>query len=377
MFRIATALYCVILCTSTFADQTSALIAQQMDQPFELTLKDTPLPQALKQIGNATGVRIDPTESVYNLLPYGDQTTINAKISNQSLRQALDAIARKLGLTFVLKDDHVELRPLPPLARIGRRATMDELAMLDKLTTTPLGLNNEHPKLPALLEAIDQKLVETKSSYAVENRLGERFNDRQITIARNATLMDALEAIPQQTEGTWLPWEKSITVVRKEEQIRSQLNKTISVRWDSVDIEQVLQELSQRSGVPFAFEAGAVQRVPIEFRKVRLILQEVPIKQALETISSVTGLGYSVTEEGIYIWNAAINSPQARDPVMAFMKLSDGTQLLLPQSKVPPDVKEYLNAKINAEVERLRKQMKDEGFKPTSQPTTRPEKEDL
>ena len=71
-----------------------------VDQPFELTLKDTPLPQALKQIGNATGVRIEPTESVYNLLPWGEQTTINAKISNQSLRDALTAGQNEFGIGF-------------------------------------------------------------------------------------------------------------------------------------------------------------------------------------------------------------------------------------------------------------------------------------
>jgi hypothetical protein len=51
--------------------------------------------------------------------------------------------------------------------------------------------------------------------------------------------------------------------------------------------------------------------------------------------------------------------------------------LLLPQSKVPPDVKEYLNQRINNEIDRLRQQMKDEGFKPTSQPATHPAREDL
>ena len=375
------------LCSSVFicgsislparAEQTSALINQQLDQPFQLSLRNDPLPQALKKIGNETGVRIDPTESVYNLLPWGEQTTINATIANQSLRDALTAIARKLGLMFVLKDDYVELRPVPALARLGRRATLSELDVLDKLSSTPLNLGSEKPKLPALLEAVDQKLVEGKSPFAIENRLGDRFNDRVITVNRNATLSDALEAIAQQTEGTWYPWEKSIVVVPKEEQIRNQLNKTISVRWDSVDIEQVLQELSQRSGVPFSFEAGAVQRVPVEFRKVRLFLQEVPIKQALETINSVTGLGYSVTEDGVYIWNAAVSSPAARDPIMAMIQLKDGSMLLLPQSKVPADVKEYLNQRINNEIDRLRQQMKEEGFKPTSQPATHPAKEDL
>jgi len=368
----------LLLCSlSAGAEETSALINQQLDQPFELTLQDKPLPDALKEIGNKTGVRIDPTESVYALLPWGEQTTINAKIANQSLRDALTAITRKLGLMFVLKDDYIELRPVPALARLGRRATLSELEVLAKLAETPLAMGTEKPKLPAMLQAIDQKLVETKSPFAIENRLGDRFNDRVITINRNATLSEALEAIPQQTEGTWYPWEKSIVIVTKEEQIRNQLNKTITVRWDSVDLEQVLQELSQRAGVPFSFEAGAIQRVPPEYRKVRLVLQEVPIKQALETINSVTGLGYSVTEDGVYIWNAAVASPQARDPIMAMIQLKDGSMLLLPQSKVPPDVKQYLDAKMSGEIDRLRQQMKDEGFVPTSQPATHPAKEDL
>lgn len=374
---ICGSIFLALIPSAVHAQQTSALINQQLDQPFELTLKDTPLPDALKQIGNATGVRIDPTDSVYNLLPWGEQTTINAKIANQSLRQALDAIARKLGLMFVLKEDYVELRPVPALARLGRRATMQELGVLDTLSATALSSNSDTMKIPALLDTIDQKLVELKSPFAIENRLGDRFNDRQISLGRNATLISALESISQQTEGTWYPWEKSIVIVPKEEQIRNQLNKTISVRWDSVDIEQVLQELSQRSSVPFSFEAGAVQRVPVEYRKVRLFLQEVPIKQALETLSSVTGLGYSVTEDGVYIWNAAVTSPAARDPVMAMIQLGNGMQLLVPQSKIPPDVREYLNQKTNSEIDRLRKQMKDEGFVPTSQPATHPAREDL
>src|SRR3954470_3184886 len=188
---------------SVHAEQTSALINQQLDQPFELTLKDSPLPEALKKIGNATGVRIDPTESVYALLPWGEQTTINAKIANQSLRDALTAIARKLGLMFVLKDDHVELRPVPALARLGRRATMQELGALDKLSSTQLSLGSEKAKIPALLDAINKKLAEIQSDFTTENRLGERFNERTITIAKTATLSDALEAISQQTEGTW------------------------------------------------------------------------------------------------------------------------------------------------------------------------------
>ena len=46
--------------------------------------------------------------------------------------------------------------------------------------------------------------------------------------------------------------------------------------------------------------------------------------------------------------------------------------LLLPQSQVPPDVREYLRAKQQREIEKIREQMKEEGFKPTTAPATQP-----
>ena len=71
----------------------------------------------MKEISAKTGVRIEATSQVYDLLPWGDQTTISAQIDNQTLRVALEAMTRKLGLTFVLKDNFVELRPMPALVR--------------------------------------------------------------------------------------------------------------------------------------------------------------------------------------------------------------------------------------------------------------------
>jgi hypothetical protein len=59
------------------------------------------------------------------------------------------------------------------------------------------------------------------------------------------------------------------------------------------------------------------------------------------------------------------------------IQLKDGSMLLLPQSKVPADVREYLNQRINNEIDKLRQQMKEEGFRPTTQPATHPAREDL
>jgi len=94
----------------------------------------------VQSIQHDTGVPIEVSPAVYDLLPWGDQTNITAKIENQTLRQALDAITQKLGLKYVLKDEFLELQPVPALVRLGRRATVQELGALDLLASNPLNL---------------------------------------------------------------------------------------------------------------------------------------------------------------------------------------------------------------------------------------------
>jgi hypothetical protein len=375
------ALLLLILTRISFAQQTSALINQQLDQQTNLEIKNKPLPAALKEIANQTGVRIEPSANVYDLLPWGDQTSVAAVIKNQTLREGLDAIARKLGLQMVLKDNYVELQPMPALSRLGQRATVQELQALDLLSSTLLKLPSEQVKVSQLIDAVDQKLLELKSAFAVENRLGDRVPpDRMIAVPRNATMMDALEALSQQTSGTWYPWGKSIVILPKEEQVRKMLGKQISVRYDGVDVDQVLRELSARSGVEFTMEPGATQRVPREYRKVRLVLDNATIQQALESLAGFTGLGYVINESGVYIWNATygFGAGGNQDPVVGMLQLDNGMQVLMRQSQVPADVREYMEYKTGKEYQKLRQQMKDENFKPATKPAaTKPRNEDL
>src|SRR5438552_3241444 len=102
---LLTAVIFLVVPSITRAQQTSALINQQLDQQANLEIKNKPLPQAMKEIANQTGVRIEAAANVYDLLPWGDQTSVTATIKNQTLREGIDAIARKLGLSLVLKDN--------------------------------------------------------------------------------------------------------------------------------------------------------------------------------------------------------------------------------------------------------------------------------
>ncbi len=365
----------VLLAASiAIAQNLSALMSEALDKQVKLDLAG-PLPMAMDKIGDTTGVRIQADAAIWDLLPWGEQTNLTAKIENQTLRQALTGITQKLGLTFDVKDRYVELKPTPPLRRLGRRATVAELHALDLMTATPISFTTDRPTVKQLVAAVDAKLQEIDpKGLAIEYRSGDTvLQDQPVFVSRNSTLADALEALSNNTRVTWYPWGKSIVIVPKEDQIRNQLSKTVTLRYSGVDISQVLTELSQAAGVEFTIQPGAVQKIPPDFRKVNLLLDNASVRQALENISGFTGLGYLVNEKGVYIWNQSADLPAAggRDPIIGSIPL-DGMQLFIFSSTVPPDVKDYLNYKKQAEIEKIRQKMKDEGFKPATQPVTQP-----
>jgi hypothetical protein len=361
------------------APDTSALINEALDQPVKLEL-NTVLPKAMATIGDKTSVKIDADPAVWDLLPWGEQTNIKAKIENQTLRSALNAMAQRLGLVAVLKAQSVELQPMPALRRLGRRATDTELELLDLLASTKLGLANEKPTVEQLVDAVDQKLQQVKPEFAVELRRRDVIDvNKPVPVNRNATAYEALEALARETNATWYPWGKSVVVLPRETQIRNnQLGKVVDVRYNSVDVTQVLVELSEAAGVKFEIEPGAIQRIPPEFRTIRISLTgSTTVQGALEAISGFTGLDWTVKDDGVYIWNASAGNAGgggggAQDPVVGMIQMDNGVQVMIRRSSLPPDVREYLDQRVGKEIGKIREQMKDEGFKPSTKPATQP-----
>ena len=363
----------------TAAPDTSALINEALDQPVKLEL-NTVLPKAMATIGDKTSVKIEADPAVWDLLPWGEQTNIKARIENQTLRAALNAMAQRLGLVAVLKAQSVELQPMPALRRLGRRATDTELELLDLLASTKLGLASDKPTVEQLVDAVDQKLQQVKPEFAVELRRRDVIDvNKPLSVNRNATAYEALEALARETRATWYPWGKSVVVLPRETQIRNnQLGRVVDVRYNSVDVTQVLVELSEAAGVKFEVEPGAIQRIPPEFRTIRISLTgSTTVQGALEAISGFTGLDWTVKDDGVYIWNAsAANAGGAgaagQDPVIGMVQMDNGMQVMIRRSSLPPDVREYLDQRVGKEIGKLREQMKDEGFKPSTKPASQP-----
>ena len=365
----------LVAAPSLASDDSSALINEALDKPVTMEVNGV-LPQVLKTITDQTGVPLECPQSVYDLLPWGEQTSVQASIKNQTLRQALTAITHSLGLNWELGPQSVVIHPRPGLERLGRRATRDELELLDFLGRTPLGTQLPHPTVDSIISAIDQKMVELKSSFAVDYRLGDKVKgDQPVNLPRNALVGDALKELARQTDLTWYPWGRNVVIVSKEDQVGRQLDRTVTMRFNGVDVGEVLAELSKAANVPFSIEAGAVQRVPPDFRKITLILDNAHVREGLENIRGVTGLDYVVKADSIYFWNqnppataAAVTVIPSGGPIVATLQLDNGVSLFLREKDIPADILEYAQHKKAEEFARLRKKMQDEKFVPTTRP---------
>jgi hypothetical protein len=281
----------------------SAAINQALDQPLPPFRSHEKISATLVHLSGQTGVHITAAESAWDALPYGPDTVLTVNMRNVTLRQALDRIARRVGLIYTIGADGVILEPTPPLARMGHRASMEDLALLDLLAGAPADLPPD-TTVHDLVRVVDRRLFYLHQPYAIQDRAFDPANDGQpLSIPRNATLMDALEQIPQQTDATWYPSGSRLLIVSKVDAIRTMLSKPVDLRFDDESIEQVLSDLSDRCGVSFIYAPGALQRIPPAYRRVSLTLHRATVDQTLSIISGQTGLTFEPTADGVKITN--------------------------------------------------------------------------
>jgi len=131
----------------------------------------------------------------------------------------------------------------------------------------------------------------------------------------------------------------------------------------------VLTELATRTGVPFEIQPGALAAIPVDARTVRGTMENASAQQILEAIAGATGLQYAIADEKVVISSTATD-PNRREPNIGFVQLDIGMQVLVPVSQVPADLKEFIRYKTQKELQRMRKMMEEEGFKPSTQPTS-------
>ncbi|MEM6561465.1 MAG: hypothetical protein AAF656_07675, partial [Planctomycetota bacterium] len=313
--RVAVLCLSVLLATTVVSGQTDrqrpATVHAALDQTVSLNLSAAPLEEALAAIEDAAGIAIEIDADTYARLPYGRLTPITLRAENVPLGQTLDAVAGRLALNVVATDNALQLRPRPALVRLGRRAAPGELALLDHLANSPLEGNLRQITLVELLTQLDLALLDqdtrrlpgrAATGFHVEIRLADDLLRQQpVSVGREMSMLDALEAAAGQTDSTWYPWGQTIVVLGDRDHVNWMLDSPIDVRYDGSDLQQVLLDLSRRSAVAFDLAPGLLEALPPDKRRVRLTAPNVSTRAALEAISAYTGLRYEVTAAGVRI----------------------------------------------------------------------------
>lgn len=284
-------------------DPIDALIAQALDQPTNLELKNVEIRTAFEKLADQTGIRIEIEPGTLSLLPYGSKTVLTTTIKRRPFRESLTALLRPIGLEFEVENQRVVIRPTPPLRRCVQRARWAELELIEKLYAAPWS--------DALAETLKFQFQNVPSAPEVNL-------STLLTLAKGVGSGTAAEVLEQATGRygwTWYPAGDVIVVLPKTRQIERQLEKRISLVFSQAGLADVLTEVTRRAGVPLLLDPGVLNAAPSGVTRFNTSFQNTPVRQVLELISGQTGLAYFIEPEGVRISASALMAVAATRPV--------------------------------------------------------------
>ena len=338
-----------VLAAQGLRDLVDAALDMKITQRIEIA--ERPIRDALSELEKATGLHFELNKSAVEWMPYGEQTRIGIVIQDMSVRRALERIFGGLGLALRVADDRVLIEPAPVLDRLGRRLTVDEVQLLQKLASQPW----------SALKPDD---------FAVEFRVPPKDNPQQMfdQAMREGPATDALtqlETVTQRLGWLWVPAGKTIVLYSRSEDVQQRLDRPLDLSYQRVPLDKLLLDIGRRIDITVHFEPGALQRVFARDRNVDLIQRGMTARQVLELISGNTGLWYDVVEDGVVIGSKPATEPAgpaAEQPqrVVAVIRIpvgKDGTTIdfLIRADELPPEFKQLRDRKMPEVIELLRK----------------------
>lgn len=342
---------------------TRALIEQALDEPAAITLDNVRLGDAIELLTEQTGVKLAMSPDVMAFVPHGADTLIEkVDIANLTLRQGLTELFSPLGMTFVVRDDDVEIVPKEALLCLGRPPTWPELDSLARLSALQPG--TDEGALAGLQSRV-QFQVPVRGAW---NVLADAI--RNVGAGPGNEVLTTACA---QLGWAWCLSEEWIVVTPMQEQIRRRLLQPVSLRINSRPLIDVLHALGERVNVKIRTEPGALASLPLYMQRgFSVNVVQLPAEQVLETIAASTGLGYLLEPDGVLFYRpvggvreapdgtgSSIEGVVLSDPYVATIEvqLDDGTTVrwLVRLSELPDDLRQMRAGDIKAMIEALRR----------------------
>lgn len=342
-------------------------LQRKLDRQVSLNVENRPVGEVFARLAGSAGVDIELAQDTLDYLPYGERTELTVTLKDVTLRKALPAMLRPQGLDWSIKDEAVVINPSDALYRMGRRATYDELQRLGTLLTAtvrqPADSLRDTLRQATGLDDLTLRLVDLPGGHAAL--------DSARTTARSAlpaTAADYLDALCDAAKLSWHLDGNSVVLLPRAKQIRRQLQRTVSLRYQNARLAQVLLDLARKARVRLTLTPGLLKMLPAEVRtNYSLIMADATIAQALEVISGNTGIEFLVQGDGLHARpsvflevQAGANGQRGMGGVFleTTLQTSSGHDVkvyILPD-QLPPDLREAILKRREALIEDLRRQ---------------------
>jgi hypothetical protein len=341
--RVAFLLAAAYLPAIAFGQVPRDLVEEALDQPIaQLDIKETPIRDALSKIEQETGLHFEIDADVLDLMPYGERTRVSIVIRDMSVRTALTRVLDGLGLQMLVDQGGVLIIPGPVLDRMGRRITIAEVGLLEKLADANWSALKSGKQVPPLDFRIDpaQRPRET-----LERALGQ-------IEAKSA--LHQLEAACDTLHWVWHPEGERLVFEHQRDEIRRRLDWPLDLTYQREPLDRLLVELGTQIGVLIKFERGALQMVSARDRTVDLIQRGVSVRQILERICGNTGLGYEIEDDGVKILapredTSGPTAASIQQWVRIEVEIRPGVKMdiFVRQDQLPPDLRAEAQRELN------------------------------
>lgn len=351
------AVACVLLSVSS-ARATDVDVAIALDKQLgTLAIQAEAIPEALSKLGQTVGVRITIDEAAVDMLPWGGKTRLkDVTIANASLRVVLPQILDALGMTYEVRDDGLVVLATPPLERMNRRSTWDDLKLLR--------LTKETEYSP-----------ENFASFGLQYRISSKVDApkmlaTQLSKAGRGTVAEMLEVATAALGWVWFPDGDHLVIRTSEAQTANKMARRTTCRYTRESLARILIDLADKADSHISFEPGMMLKLPPNVaQSTDLILQNSSIRQAFEVLAANTGIRYEIVRTGIQVSlgegvgdvPGAAPRPQTNAYIGKIsLPSADGTysyDFLLRADELPEDILEYRRQIIEEYIQKMRDDM--------------------
>ncbi len=359
---LATLLTISLTCVSTsptHADDNGAAVAQALDQTIDSFRTDeSPVADALAELGRAAGVTIDVDPRSLDLLPWGSNTKLKTiNVGSASLRTVLPQILEPLGLEYSIENDGVTVTASEPLKRINRRVTWADLKTLQRCISTEWSA-----------EAMENFTIRYRITSKVD---APALLAEQMAKSAGGSVATVLEDAAGSLGWVWFPNEDHIVIRTVQAQTANYMARRVTVNYTNEPLADILLDLANRAETPINFEAGMMLKLPPETaRHTSLALRNNSIRQGFELLSAHTGIRYSIQRGGVNVSLSdvikrgsstslpiSLRSPYVGKITVPSADKTYAFDILLREDDLPQDILDYRKALIEEYIEKMRAEM--------------------